>query len=109
MVVNSCLDRKRGRRRWVPIVDDFFNMFSDSRASALQDMMRTEKQEHVQRSVSALPPDQRIVVVLRYTEGLSYDQIAEVLGCSVGTVASRLSRAHKALERRLSRLQEAAR
>jgi RNA polymerase sigma-70 factor (ECF subfamily) len=43
-------------------------------------------------------------VVLRYTEGLAYDQIAEVLGCSPGTVASRLNRAHKALERRLAHI-----
>jgi DNA-directed RNA polymerase specialized sigma24 family protein len=35
---------------------------------------------------------------------LSYEQIAEVLGCSQGTVASRLNRAHKRLEQRLSRL-----
>src|SRR5437016_705237 len=41
-------------------------------------------------------------IVLRYTEGLSYEQISEVLGCSPGTVASRLNRAHKALERRLA-------
>jgi RNA polymerase sigma-70 factor (ECF subfamily) len=33
---------------------------------------------------------------------LAYDEIAEVLGCSLGTVASRLNRAHKALGRRLS-------
>jgi RNA polymerase sigma-70 factor (ECF subfamily) len=45
-----------------------------------------------------------MVVILRYTEELSYDQIAEILGCPPGTVASRLNRAHKLLERRLSGL-----
>ena len=45
-----------------------------------------------------------MAIVLRYTEGLSYEQIAEVLGCSLGTVASRLNRAHKRLEERLARL-----
>jgi RNA polymerase sigma-70 factor (ECF subfamily) len=44
------------------------------------------------------------VVVLRYTEGLGYEEIAEILECSAGTVASRLNRAHKALERKLSHL-----
>jgi RNA polymerase sigma-70 factor (ECF subfamily) len=48
-----------------------------------------------------------MVVVLRYTEGLSYDQIAEALGCSAGTVASRLNRAHKILERRLRGIKHA--
>ena len=47
-----------------------------------------------------------MVIVLRYTEGLSYDEIADVLACSSGTVASRLNRAHKVLERRLSHLVE---
>ncbi len=37
-----------------------------------------------------------------HIEGLSYDEIAEVLGCTMGTVASRLSRAHQALARVLS-------
>jgi RNA polymerase sigma-70 factor (ECF subfamily) len=60
--------------------------------------------ERVQTAVERLSPDLRMVVVLRYTEGLSYEEIAEVLGCSSGTVASRLNRAHKALERRLAHL-----
>ena len=51
--------------------------------------------------VEKLPAEQRIVVVLRYTEGLAYEEIAAVVGCSMGTVASRLNRAHKTLERRL--------
>jgi RNA polymerase sigma-70 factor (ECF subfamily) len=50
-----------------------------------------------------------MVVVLRYTEGLSYEEIADALGCSRGTVASRLSRAHKVLERRLAKLAREAR
>jgi RNA polymerase sigma-70 factor (ECF subfamily) len=57
--------------------------------------------QQVQDVVAKLPPEQRMVVVLRYTEGLQYEEIAEVLGCSKGTVASRLNRAHKTLERRL--------
>jgi RNA polymerase sigma-70 factor (ECF subfamily) len=52
--------------------------------------------------VAKLAPEHRIVIVLRYTEGLSYDEIASIVGCSPGTVASRLNRAHKILERRLS-------
>jgi len=61
----------------------------------------------VQTAVGSLPPEQRIVIVLRYTQGLSYEEIAEVLGCSAGTVASRLNRAHKVLERRLAHLAQA--
>jgi DNA-directed RNA polymerase specialized sigma24 family protein len=41
------------------------------------------------------------VVVLRYIENLSYAEIAEAMSCSAGTVAARLSRAHRLLERKL--------
>jgi RNA polymerase sigma-70 factor (ECF subfamily) len=43
-------------------------------------------------------------VVLKYVEGLSYQQIADVLGCSIGTVSSRLNRAHKILAEKLEHL-----
>jgi len=70
----------------------------------LVELLKREFRGHVTAAVDQLPPQLRIAVVLRYTEGLSYDQIAEVLTCSPGTVASRLHRAHKALEHRLSHL-----
>jgi RNA polymerase sigma-70 factor (ECF subfamily) len=43
----------------------------------------------------------REVIVLKYLEGLSYEEISRVLGCALGTVASRLSRALAELEERL--------
>jgi RNA polymerase sigma-70 factor, ECF subfamily len=46
-------------------------------------------------------------VILRYTESLSYEQIAVVLGCPAGTVASRLNRAHRELAMRLEHLKGA--
>ena len=70
----------------------------------LHHMLRAEVEDDVQRTVARLSPEQRVVVVLRYTEGLSYEEIAGILGCSPGTVASRLNRAHKVLERRLGHL-----
>lgn len=50
--------------------------------------------------VLTLPPRQRATVVLRYYEDLSVEATAEVLGCSVGTVKSQLSRAIEHLRRR---------
>jgi RNA polymerase sigma-70 factor (ECF subfamily) len=43
-------------------------------------------------------------VLLRYFDDLSYEEMARALGCSMGTVASRLSRAHKMLAERLERV-----
>ncbi len=103
MVVNSCLDQKRRTRRLIPLADELMMTLRAS-GDALSQMLREEVGNRVRAAVEKLPPDLRIVVVLRYTEGLAYGQIAEVMGCSPGTVASRLSRAHKALERRLAGL-----
>ena len=104
LVVNSCLDQKRRRRRLLPFVDHFLDNLRFGGESALHRVLREELSERVRAEVAKLLPEQRVVVVLRYTEGLSYEEIAETLGCSRGTVASRLNRAHRTLERRLAYL-----
>lgn len=102
VVVNACLDHHRRRRKLLPLVGEFLDLFRSPREGALHSILRDEMQRNVQRVVGRLPSDLRMVVILRYTEELSYEQMAEILGCPVGTVASRLNRAHRILERRLS-------
>ncbi len=53
--------------------------------------------EQIQKAVDALPPYHKSVFVLYEIEGLSYKDIAEVVGCSIGTVMSRLHYARKKL------------
>jgi RNA polymerase sigma-70 factor (ECF subfamily) len=60
---------------------------------------RSEADVRVREALDRLSPKLRAVVVLRYLEGLSYEDLADVLQMSIGTVKSRLSRAHGALER----------
>ena len=104
LVVNRCLDHHRRRQRFLPIVNGLFNLVCTTSETVLHHLLRTEFESNVQEAVGTLVPEQRIVIVLRYTEGLSYEQIAEILGCTTGTVGSRLNRAHKVLERRLAHL-----
>ena len=52
----------------------------------------------VEQSLQALPEEIRAALTLRELEGLSYDDIAEVLGCPVGTVRSRIFRAREAID-----------
>jgi RNA polymerase sigma-70 factor (ECF subfamily) len=104
LVVNSCLDLKRRTRRLLPLVDGLLDALQAPGASVMDEVLRSELGSRVRSVVADLPDEQRIVIVLRYTEGLSYDAIGEILGCSHGTVASRLNCAHKTLERRLSRI-----
>jgi RNA polymerase sigma-70 factor, ECF subfamily len=109
MVANSCLDHRRRGLRIAPFVEEFIDKLRPAPATALDDLLRVEFEHSVQSVVAKLPAEQRMVVILRYTEGLAYEQISEILNCSAGTVASRLNRAHKTLERRLSHLKSAQR
>lgn len=100
-VVNACMDHHRRRRKLMPLVMEVFDRFRAPERGALDSMLGQERARQVQEAVAKLPVEQRMAIVLRYTEGLSYEEIAEALECSPGTVASRLNRAHKNLERRL--------
>ena len=61
-----------------------------------------ERRARVRAAVRKLPPRLRLPLVLRHVAQLSYDEIAGALAISSGTVASRLSRAHKKLAALLS-------
>lgn len=61
-----------------------------------------EARNMVQAALSSMNPKFSGLLVLRYVQGLSYEEIAEVLECNLGTVKSRLNRAHAALRDILS-------
>lgn len=64
-------------------------------------LVKSESDRMVQDAISQLPPKQRIVVSLFYMQHLKYHEIAEVLDCPEGTVASRLNTAIKTLKSKL--------
>ena len=63
---------------------------------------RKELEAEIQNAIDRLSDKLRTMIVLRYNENLSYEEIAETLEISLGTVKSRLSRAHEALDRELT-------
>jgi len=67
----------------------------------LQGVLETEARAMLDRALEDLPPEQRAVFCLRVFEDLSYREIAESLGISMGTVMSRLSRAREKLREAL--------
>ena len=105
LVVNVCLDAARHRKAEPPIAAGAKLEALAGPASQEQDFARAQAAESVRRAVSALPAKFRIAILLRYFEGLSYEQMAQALGCSMGTVASRLSRGHRILAERLKRFE----
>jgi RNA polymerase sigma-70 factor, ECF subfamily len=66
-----------------------------------RDFLAQFPDEDVRRALLALPEVYRVPLVLLYVEDLSYRELAEALGCPVGTIMSRLHRARKILEREL--------
>jgi len=120
LVANECMDEFRKRRRLVPL--NFFRPASgdnrdedcdaietkDWRQEPLQEerLERLEVSEAVLAALAQLKPKLRMAIVLKYFEDLSYEQMAEALGCSAGTVASRLNRGHKALAQKLAHLRK---
>jgi RNA polymerase sigma-70 factor (ECF subfamily) len=57
--------------------------------------------EQVSRAIAALPEDYRVVAALYFMEQFSYQEIAEIVGCPVGTVRSRLHRGRRMLQKAL--------
>jgi RNA polymerase sigma-70 factor (ECF subfamily) len=70
-------------------------------ATALMDRLDSE---HVAEALDRLPTEYRVVATLYFIEDFSYQQIAEVVGCPVGTVRSRLHRGRRMLQKALWRV-----
>lgn len=71
-------------------------------------LMSRQIGETVQAAMEALPEDLRTAISLREIEGLSYEEIAQVMDCPIGTVRSRIFRAREAIAARLRPLLDTA-
>lgn len=104
VVANACEDERRKRRRFVAFSDVFDWAVPSPRVSMEEKVLRREVSDCVREAIATLSPKLRMPIVLRYLEGLSYEEIAEALDCSIGTISSRLNRGHRILARRLGYL-----
>jgi len=94
---NHVLRRLRVEQHLAPIGDEFDDDVPSLHASTeicpLDDLTRAETIESVRKAVLSLPSKYREVVVLCELQDISYGETAEILGCAIGTVRSRLHRA----------------
>ncbi|HKR00828.1 MAG TPA: sigma-70 family RNA polymerase sigma factor [Pyrinomonadaceae bacterium] len=107
LVVNACMDEQRRHRRFLPFGDGFEMTGHGDKRTQEDRYASVEIADSVKSAIGELKPKLRLPILLKYVEGLSYDEMAEVLNCSKGTIASRLNRGHKILARRLAHLRGA--
>lgn len=111
IAINLCLSYRRSERRSIerpmphPKKDESRpeHQVPDLSMEPQNAVLGREAQEVVQRAIQGLDDEYRSVVVLREIQGLSYEEIADVLSVPIGTVRSRLHRARDALKEALSK------
>jgi RNA polymerase sigma-70 factor (ECF subfamily) len=101
ILTNCCRDRIRKKSRFA----DFLERFSTEKQAEEATTEAADKPDPAlfAEALQKLSPEKREVIVLRFNEDLSYEEIARVLGISTGTVMSRLHRAKKELEKILKK------
>jgi RNA polymerase sigma-70 factor (ECF subfamily) len=105
IVSRLCLNHRRDTRREIPWADltGHAAEVADGPESRVGEWERCAE---VRRAIASLPPDYRDVIVLRYLEELSYEEIARHLEVPVSTIETRLHRAKKQLRQRLLESEE---
>ena len=104
IAVNTCLDYKRKSYREAlrnePLAEDL----PSKEPFADQLYVSRESTKAIQRALQKLPEKLRATIVLREIEELSYEEIAQILRTSIGTVKSRISRAREQLRHLLKKI-----
>jgi len=118
VVTNAALMKRRGRRHEVEVsleaqlprfgedgsrAGDMSVLTADWSQNPEADLLSRETREMLSRAIDALPDAYQTVLVLRDVEGLSNEEVAEIVGESVAAVKSRLHRARMALREALTR------
>ena len=113
ITTNLCIDfvRRRERRPTTPFEetidpDTHASVVEppSSHASPTEEAQRAELRQQIDAALLELTPEHRAVIQLREYEGLDYAEIAKAVGCSLGTVMSRLHYARKHLQRILGKV-----
>ncbi|GAB4142259.1 MAG: RNA polymerase sigma factor RpoE [Planctomycetota bacterium] len=98
IVVNCSIDLRRKGRRLVD-APGLVEEPQDDSAGPLASAESSEFSDQMQQAIGMLSPKLRAILALRYLEDMTYEELAATLDLSMGTVKSRLARAHLALER----------
>ncbi len=98
---NAALNHLRRERLFTQSETEAIELFSQSPPSTESDLALSELERAVERAIERLPERCRLIYTMSREQGLSYAEIAEVLGLSVKTVEAQMGRAFKALRKYL--------
>ncbi|WP_324824147.1 RNA polymerase sigma factor [Sinanaerobacter sp. ZZT-01] len=105
IVVNTCNDMLRKNNNLKAVTTVFANdeeevvvRLPDTGPTPWEALERKEKSQFILDCLETLQPDQKEIIILRDIHGFSYQELTEVLECSIGTVKSRINRARKRLK-----------
>ena len=106
IAVNLAIDAQRRQKRnpldFRESMDELLESQDEVAKDPFSDVHDKELRQNLISAINDLTPEHKAVIVLRTIEGLSYKDIGEILGCSEGTVMSRLHYARKKLQDNLS-------
>jgi RNA polymerase sigma-70 factor (ECF subfamily) len=101
MVMNTAIDhaRKTGKQIISSLDEEgSFEPSDDLEKGPERILLQKELEERVKLAMDKLPAEQRAALIFRDVEGLSYQEMAEAMGCSIGTVMSRLHYGRKRIQ-----------
>ncbi|OPX89533.1 MAG: ECF RNA polymerase sigma factor SigW [Pelotomaculum sp. PtaB.Bin104] len=114
ITINVCLNalRKNGGRQQVSLDEPYHgedgtemrHEVASEDGDPLRALEEKEFNNLVQAAIKSLSDEHRTVLILREIEGFSYEEISSMIGCSLGTVKSRLSRAREVMRRKMTEL-----
>jgi RNA polymerase sigma-70 factor (ECF subfamily) len=95
ITANVCRDQLRRKKRQSKFILDssFLDSLQNASNSSIEnEFLNQELADEIQRGLDRLPYEQRLSIILHDVLGLKYQEVSEIMGCSLGTVRSRLSR-----------------
>ena len=115
ITANTCIDemRKRKGRQSFSLEEELESeegsmqrQVADAGETPEESMLREEQKSEILQALESLSPEHKVAVILRDIKGLSYEEIAEILELTLGTVKSRISRGRNQLKQEILKLRE---
>lgn len=108
LAMNTCIDEYRKRKRHMTHTtsmdqtkdgqDKSVRQYEDQGPTPEEVLLQKEEVREVRDALDRMKEEQRIMIIYRDLQGLTYDEIAKICECNLGTVKSRISRARRSLK-----------